>query len=218
MKIVKYHPLHMASGSVHLGCTASGFALVFFLVASFIATPGYSAVFNLSENGSGLDTLPVTFAELPHSIDGLTTPWPVDIGNNVFVGSFGCLTFLCNTKPTNNIDVFRIRVPVELQITNIRVESFGSSAGTKHFEFGEFGDVGGIFDGSVDENGFDITSILNAGIYDARTTKIVGTVYRWTFTASTAVIPLPSAMLLMGTGLAGLFGYGLHRQKLRSKK
>ena len=217
MKFPKYHQLHSTAATDRPCDIARRFAVGCLLVASFVSTPGYSAPFNLSENGTGFpigsDTLPVTFAELPHSIDGLTTPWPVDIGNNVFQGSFGCSGFNCGSIPTNNKDVFRIEVPAGLQISNILLESFaGGPVGTKQFEFGETGDVGGIFDGLVVETEFNITSILTPGIYDARTTKVSGSnSYRWTFTAEALVVPLPSAILLLGSGLLALFGFGMRR-------
>jgi len=197
-------------------CILRGFAIGCLLVVGLLQTPGYSAPFNLSENGSGLDTLPPTFGELPHSIDGLTTPWPVDIGiatfpNNVFVGGFGCFGFGCGNVLTNRVDVFRIEIPSGIQVTNILIEN--PSTGAHTFEFGENGDIGGIFNQFISSTPFNFTSVLSAGIYDARITKGVSGGYRWVFTAEAAPIPEPSTMLLWGPGLVGLIGYASRRRK-----
>jgi len=80
MEFLKFSLSPIATGRNRSWYLPRGFALGCLLVVSILQTPSYAGRFNLSENGSGLDTLPPTFGELPHSIDGLSTPWPVGIG------------------------------------------------------------------------------------------------------------------------------------------
>ncbi len=212
MNFLKFSLLRIATGRSQPWGIPRGLAIGCLLVVSMLQTPGYAALFfNLSENGSGLDTLPPTFAELPHSIDGLSTPWTVGVGDGVFAGGFGCFGFGCGNILTNQVDVFRIRVPSGIQITNVLIEN--PTTGAHTFEFGEIGDVGGIFNGFISSTPVNITSVLSEGIYDARITKGGGTGYRWTFTAEAAPIPEPATMFLFGPGLVGLIGYGSRRRK-----
>ncbi len=196
--------------------------LAAFVYMAVLPSAGNAAVFTLSENFTGLDTLPAEFADLPASLDGLSTPFPVGIGTNVIFGGFGCTFFNCQSKPTNQTDVFRIEVPTGLQLSSI----FLGTSDAHRFQLAPTGGTD-LFEGTVFSSGLTLTPGVNlpagslgAGIYDLAIVKQSSGNWRFEFNAELASpvseVPLPAALPLYGTGLALMGFFGRRRRRLNA--
>jgi hypothetical protein len=193
-----------------------------FVYMAVLPSTGNAAVFSLSENLSGLDSLPAEFADLPASLDGLNTPFPVGIGTNVIIGGFGCIFFSCQNKPINQTDVFRIEVPTGLQLSSI----FLGTSDVHRFQLAPTGGAD-LFLGSVFSSGQTLTPGVNlpagslgAGIYDLAIFKQSSGNWRFEFNAELASpvseVPIPAALPLYGTGLALIGFFGRRRRRLNA--
>ncbi len=132
-----------------MNCILRMCAIGCLLVAGFSQNPAHAAPFLLSESPNGLDTLPPDFAGLPVFLDLLQTPFPVDIGNNVITGNHACGGFGCGAELKNQIDVFRIEVPVGISVINTFISTMDPLT-THEFRLTTLGDTSSfIFIGIV---------------------------------------------------------------------
>lgn len=187
------------------------------LIAGMWPNASHAAPFNLSENPSGLGSLPALFSDLPQSLDGLSTPFPVDVGTNSIIGGFGCFGFGCGGQPTNQKDVFRIEVPVGLQLSSIIL----GTSNVHVFQVAPTGESD-LFFGAVFSSGLTLTpgfnlpsGTLGAGIYDLSVAKLSGAGWRFDFEAelATTVVPIPAALPLFLSALAGMGFFGWRKRQ-----
>ncbi|MFQ5515914.1 MAG: PEP-CTERM sorting domain-containing protein [Myxococcota bacterium] len=131
-------------------------------------------------------------------LDGALTPFRVDVGVNVITGGFSCFGFGCSDPA----DVFRIEVPLGLEVTNTELFVAPVEFGVHLFRLAPTGTTAFIFNDFVGTPPFNITSTLGAGIYDASVLRSGAGSWRWSFTA--AAVPEPASLTLLLAGLAGL--------------
>jgi hypothetical protein len=163
-----------------------------------------AAAFVVSEGGSNVPDLPTDPWDYPASFYGGAWGAPLDVvlGTNTVSGGFHCIGFFC----WDQADAFILEVPAGLRVNTID----WTSGGVMRLDIFDSGTANTVASLVQPGTGF-ISLSMNAGVYDVVIRNGLEYPTRdggpWNLWFNATVVPVPPAILFLGSGLIGLAAF-----------